>query len=59
MCINQLFKQNNGYYKEELDRYISNTLYRHEFRFNNKRRLWHIKNNKKLFDWATRMGVDI
>ena len=56
MCINQFFKEE--YNKEVLDRYVIKT-HKHEFRFNNKRRLWHIKNNKKLFDWVTRMGVDI
>ena len=57
MCINQFFKDKNGYYKEVVDNYLL-YIHRHEFRFNNKRRLWHIKNNKKLFDWVTRMGVD-
>ena len=56
MCINQFFKDKNN--KEMVDRY-SETLYRHEFKLNNKRRLWHIKNDKKLFDWATRLRIDI
>jgi len=57
MCINQFFKDKNN--KEMTDNYISNTLYRHEFKLNNKRRLWHIKNNKDLMRWAKGRELDI
>ena len=57
MCINQFFKEE--YNKEVVDEYISKTLYRHEFKLNNKRRLWHIENNKDLYRWAKQKELDI
>jgi hypothetical protein len=58
MCINQFFKNQSN--KRIVDDYIIKIYKQHEFKLNNKRRLWHIKNDKNLYHWITiGMGVGI
>ena len=58
ICINQLFKDAEK--REMVDSYIiSNYFHNKQFRLNNKRRLWHIRNNESLYRWAEREGVRI
>ena len=53
-CVYQLVKK----HKETIDNY-ARAIYKKEFKFNQKRRIWHVKNNKVLLAWAIGKGVDI
>ena len=57
MCIYQLVKK----YHEIIDSYIVRTAYsgKNQFILNKRRRVWHVKNNEALREWAKGQGVEI
>ena len=58
ICINKFFKDARK--RDIIDNYIvSFYSYDKQFRLNNKRRLWHIRNDGNLYRWAEREGVRI
>ena len=57
ICINQFFKSKSK--REIVDRYIQSCYTWRKFKFNNKRRLWHIRNDQTLKRWIEREGVRI
>ena len=57
MCIYQLVKK----YHEVIDSYIIRSAYPgyNQFILNKQRRIWHVKNNDTLRQWAKDRGVKI
>ena len=57
LCIYQLVKK----YSYIIDRYVVESTYmvKKQFIFNQKRRIWHFKNNEVLRGWARDKGVEI
>ena len=54
-CMYQLVKKD----KDVIDTYVRG-IYKKEFKFNQKRRIWHVKNDKSFLNWwAKGKGVDI
>ena len=57
LCIYQLVKR----YPDVIDQYVVESIYmrKKQFIFNQKRRIWHVKNNETLKGWARNRGVEI
>ena len=55
-CMYQLVKDEKR--KEIIDNYVR-AIYKKEFKFNQKRRIWHVKNDEALLNWARGKGVNV